>query len=251
MKHRSNEEILRVEQPPLIHTLPGLEKILHSAERWVRPFETLESAWYLSPWGDNAWGTRFSLHLALWVVDPCDLTGEEGPILRPSQGESFLRCRTSLASTAFWFPFGGPQGPANPNPWQLCSGALLGGKEECCWEEHITHLLWVLGDIIQMRLTHPSVLTCTTNRVGQYWVCKGGSRVQAKQTYKVLLNQLLSSDCGLCTQLLWMATVCSQLCKSGWEVQDFALYKWEKERWGNTFHSMLTYKLFTLGSVLL
>lgn len=49
---------------------------------------------------DNDGGTRFSLHLANSVVDTFDLTGEEGPILKTSQGENFPKRRISLASTA-------------------------------------------------------------------------------------------------------------------------------------------------------
>lgn len=209
VKYGSNEVSLRVEHPPVIHILLGLEKILRSAEFWVTPFETLEYTWQLSPLGEQCLRDQVLspfCYLSCWPIWPHRR--------RRTHPEDFSRWNLSqvqdlLSHHSLLIPFRGSTGSCWSKPLVALLWCFAGEREECWWEGHLsTHLVWMLWDIIQMSLTHPSVLS----------ICKGGSRVQAKQTFKVLLNRLLSSDRGLCTQLLRMALVCSQLCKSGWEV---------------------------------
>lgn len=128
VKYRSNEVSLRVEYSSLTQTLLGLEAILCSAECWVRLFETFELPVHITSFGGLWVGTRFSLHLFSSIVDPFDLRGEDGKILRTSHSEIFLKCKMSIARTASSFPFGALQGPADPNPWQLCSDGLGRGR---------------------------------------------------------------------------------------------------------------------------
>lgn len=77
---------------------------------------------------DFGWEPRFSLHLVSSIIDPFDLRGGDGKMLRTSHSEIFLKCKMSLARTAFSLPFGALQGPADPSPWQLCSDGLGRGR---------------------------------------------------------------------------------------------------------------------------
>lgn len=127
VKYRSNEVGLRVEYPPVTHTLLGLVRIF--------TFTSVMGEMIWNPWDPSAfkplaWTTHVrpgSLSILLTQL-LTHLTSEVKT--DPSRGlltvESFIKCRMSSASTGSHSRSGGLHGPADPNPWQLCSDALLG-----------------------------------------------------------------------------------------------------------------------------
>lgn len=77
---------------------------------------------------DFGWEPRISLHLVSSIVDPFDLRGEDGKILRTSHSKIYLKCKMFIARRAFSFPFESLKGRADPNPWKLCSDGLGRGR---------------------------------------------------------------------------------------------------------------------------
>lgn len=67
-----------------------LLRILHSAEWWVNPTETLKSPGHMNPLMDYTCRTRFSLYFANSVADSSLLTGEDKSILKPSNSLLFF-----------------------------------------------------------------------------------------------------------------------------------------------------------------
>lgn len=127
VKYRSNEVGLRVEYPPVIHTLLGLARIftftLVMGEMIWNPWDP--SAFKPLAWTMHARPGSLSILLTQLLTH---LTSEVKT--DPSWG---LLTVKALSNAGCPQPAqrshslsGGLHGPADPNPWQLCSDALLG-----------------------------------------------------------------------------------------------------------------------------
>lgn len=160
----------------------------------------------------------------------------------PSRGFLMMKafkCRM-LASTAFLFPFWGPQGPADAN---LGSSTLT----PCCGEggallgrAHHTSCMnagWYYSDGTDSPLS-------SHLHYKQSGIILGLQRRQwgtAKQACEVLLNHFLSSYCGLCTDTVsvgwqWFAHSCVNHDK---KFRTLHCINERKQRWTNTLHNML------------